>query len=195
MHKSNEKMLHLLEYLQMILTVLRPAFSRQASSENFKVAVTDLVRYFDYPEPDNLYERLISFFQASSYSITDLKWFASSKLCNKCGHKNSALQLHERTWTCPNCGAEHSRDENAGKKFGSYAVFCEARNPSAFNRWVSHSTLTMAAGKTLFTSFDIYKCHVPTNGTDIRLHTVDRRSQPKIKLTCLFYLILFIRKI
>ncbi|MGB4408069.1 MAG: hypothetical protein WBI82_14500, partial [Sphaerochaeta sp.] len=21
----------------------------------------------------------------------------------------------DRTWTCPNCGAEHSRDENAGK--------------------------------------------------------------------------------
>lgn len=85
MHESNEKMLHLLEYLQMILNVFRPAFSRQASSANFKVTitgfliedevntVTDLVRYFDYPEPDKLYERLISFFHASSYSITDLQ--------------------------------------------------------------------------------------------------------------------------
>ncbi|MBI9095789.1 MAG: transposase, partial [Sphaerochaeta sp.] len=43
------------------------------------------------------------------------QWFASSKLCNNCGYKNSALQLHERTWTCPHCNAEHSRDENAGK--------------------------------------------------------------------------------
>jgi len=43
------------------------------------------------------------------------QWFASSKLCNICGYKNSALQLHERRWTCPQCKAEHSRDENAGK--------------------------------------------------------------------------------
>ena len=206
----------------MILNVFRPAFSHQASSENFKVAVTgfpiedevnaitDLVRYFDYPEPDKLYERLISFLHASSYSITDRKWVASSKPCNKCGHKNSALQLHERTWTCPNCSAKHSRDEGLhilglGEPFKlvksvsvvetSYAVFCEARSPSAFSRWVSHSTLAMAARKTLFTPFDVYKCHVPTNRTDIRLHTVDRRRQPKVKLTCLFYLILFIRKI
>ncbi|MDA3832263.1 MAG: hypothetical protein PF495_02590 [Spirochaetales bacterium] len=31
-----------------------------------------MVRYFDYPEPDKLYERMISFFHASSYSIQDL---------------------------------------------------------------------------------------------------------------------------
>ncbi|MBI9094875.1 MAG: transposase [Sphaerochaeta sp.] len=87
------------------------------------------------------------------------QWFASSKLCNMCGYKNSALRLlHERTWTCPHCNAEHSRDENAGKNlrtvgldilglgkpsepvekiisrrdFGSYAVFCEAGSPSVF---------------------------------------------------------------
>lgn len=43
------------------------------------------------------------------------RWFASSKICNVCGHKNSTLQLRERNWICPNCGAELSRDENAGK--------------------------------------------------------------------------------
>ncbi len=69
MHENNEKMLHLLEYLQGILDVFRPAFSQEASFENFKVAVTgflmadevnavtDLVRYFEYPEPDKLCER------------------------------------------------------------------------------------------------------------------------------------------
>ncbi|NBK23686.1 MAG: transposase, partial [Spirochaetia bacterium] len=86
------------------------------------------------------------------------QWFASSKLCNMCGYKNSALRLQERTWTCPHCGAELSRDENAGKNlrnvgldilgldkpsepvekvisrrdFGPYAVFCEAGSLSAF---------------------------------------------------------------
>ena len=85
MHENNEKMLHLLGYLQGILDVFRPAFSREASFENFKVAVTgflmadevnavtDLVRYFEYPEPDKLYERLISFFHASSYSVKDMQ--------------------------------------------------------------------------------------------------------------------------
>jgi len=43
------------------------------------------------------------------------KWFPSSKICNNCGYKNSALSLNERNWSCPNCGAELSRDENAGK--------------------------------------------------------------------------------
>ncbi|HHT80824.1 MAG: transposase [Sphaerochaeta sp.] len=43
------------------------------------------------------------------------KWYPSSKLCSSCGHKNSALTLKDRTWTCPNCGAELSRDVNAGK--------------------------------------------------------------------------------
>jgi len=42
-------------------------------------------------------------------------WYPSSKLCSACGYKNSALRLKERSWTCPNCGAELSRDENAGK--------------------------------------------------------------------------------
>jgi hypothetical protein len=40
MHEDNEKMLHLLGYLQGILDVFRPAFSREASFENFMVAVT-----------------------------------------------------------------------------------------------------------------------------------------------------------
>lgn len=43
------------------------------------------------------------------------KWYPSSKLCSSCGHKDSALTLKDHTWTCPNCGAELSRDVNAGK--------------------------------------------------------------------------------
>jgi len=96
--------------------------------------------------------------ETGTHIIQADQWFASSKLCNICGYKNSALRLRERTWTCPNCGAEHSRDENAGKNlrnvgldilglgkpsepvekvisrrdFGSYAVFCEAGSPSVF---------------------------------------------------------------
>ncbi|MBI9093331.1 MAG: transposase [Sphaerochaeta sp.] len=43
------------------------------------------------------------------------KWYPSSKLCSNCGYKNKALGLTDRNWTCPNCGEELSRDENAGK--------------------------------------------------------------------------------
>jgi len=93
-----------------------------------------------------------------THIIQAAQWLARAKLCTMCGYKNSALRLHERTWTCPNCSAEHSRDENAGKNLrnvgldilnlgkpsepvekvisrrdsGSYAVFCKTGSPSAF---------------------------------------------------------------
>ena len=40
------------------------------------------------------------------------KFFASSKTCSVCGHKNKDLLLHHREWTCV-CGAYHNRDQNA----------------------------------------------------------------------------------
>lgn len=41
------------------------------------------------------------------------KWFPSSKLCNKCNHKNDDLTLSDREWTCKNCNSIHDRDLNA----------------------------------------------------------------------------------
>ena len=41
------------------------------------------------------------------------KFYASSKICHKCEHKNEELSLKDRTWTCPNCKAELDRDLNA----------------------------------------------------------------------------------
>lgn len=41
------------------------------------------------------------------------QWFASSKLCSECGHKNSELQLRDRHWNCPSCNTSHDRDKNA----------------------------------------------------------------------------------
>ena len=41
------------------------------------------------------------------------RFFPSSKLCHRCGHKNEDLTLHDRTWCCPNCGETHDRDINA----------------------------------------------------------------------------------
>lgn len=43
------------------------------------------------------------------------RYYASSKDCNKCGHKNHELKLSERQWVCKNplCKVSHDRDENA----------------------------------------------------------------------------------
>jgi putative transposase len=40
------------------------------------------------------------------------RFFASSKRCHECGYIKEDLELREREWKCPNCGAEHNRDEN-----------------------------------------------------------------------------------
>ena len=41
------------------------------------------------------------------------RWFPSSKLCHKCGHKKEDLKLSDRMWTCQSCGTQLDRDHNA----------------------------------------------------------------------------------
>jgi putative transposase len=43
------------------------------------------------------------------------RFYPSSKTCNVCGHVLESLGLDERTWNCPECKAQHDRDENAAK--------------------------------------------------------------------------------
>ena len=40
-------------------------------------------------------------------------FYTSSKLCPCCGFKHKGLKLEERFWTCPECGTNLDRDENA----------------------------------------------------------------------------------
>lgn len=47
------------------------------------------------------------------YFVKVGRWYASSKTCNHCGHKNTELTLKDREWRCPHCGAEIDRDYNA----------------------------------------------------------------------------------
>ena len=41
------------------------------------------------------------------------KWYPSSKKCHHCGAANEELELSDRVWKCPKCGAVHERDMNA----------------------------------------------------------------------------------
>ena len=41
------------------------------------------------------------------------RWFASSKLCLRCGWKDGELTLSEREWRCRGCGVLNNRDANA----------------------------------------------------------------------------------
>ena len=50
------------------------------------------------------------------------RFFASSKLCSKCGHKLDELRLDVRQWTCPKCGTNHDRDINAAKNLLSVGI-------------------------------------------------------------------------
>jgi putative transposase len=41
------------------------------------------------------------------------RFFPSSKMCSGCGFVNAAVVLGVSRWTCPRCGIDHDRDDNA----------------------------------------------------------------------------------
>ena len=43
------------------------------------------------------------------------RWYASSKLCSRCGWKKDDLTLSETVWGCHGCGAINQRDANAAR--------------------------------------------------------------------------------
>ncbi len=48
------------------------------------------------------------------------RFFASSKICNCCGHKNEKLTLKDRVWQCDNCKTVLDRDKNASDNLYDY---------------------------------------------------------------------------
>lgn len=41
------------------------------------------------------------------------RFYASSQICSRCGHKDGKKALDVREWTCSSCGTPHDRDLNA----------------------------------------------------------------------------------
>ena len=41
------------------------------------------------------------------------RFYPSSRTCSECGYIKRDLKLSDRWWTCPDCGTEHDRDNNA----------------------------------------------------------------------------------
>ena len=50
------------------------------------------------------------------------RFYPSSKTCNHCGHVNHNLTLKDRKWTCPDCGVEIIRDQNAAQNLRDNAI-------------------------------------------------------------------------
>ena len=50
------------------------------------------------------------------------RFYPSSKTCNYCGYVNKDLKLSDRVWTCPQCGKEIQRDQNAAKNLKDNAL-------------------------------------------------------------------------
>lgn len=50
------------------------------------------------------------------------RFYPSSKTCNHCGYVNQNLTLKDRKWTCPNCGADIIRDQNAAQNLKDNAI-------------------------------------------------------------------------
>jgi len=53
----------------------------------------------------------------------------TSKMCHVCGAINKDLDLNDRTWVCPNCGAVLDRDENAAiniRRLGLEILYTES---------------------------------------------------------------------
>ena len=75
------------------------------------------------------------------------QWFASSKTCSCCGHKQEEMPLNIRLWTCE-CGYVADRDINAAinvKKQGILKLKAEGLSVSADGGKRKSSTVLVAA--------------------------------------------------
>jgi putative transposase len=71
-------------------------------------------------------------YKAHRYGRTLVKvdqWYASSRLCSACGHRDGPKPLKVRVWVCPGCGVTHDRDVNAAENILAAGLAVTACGP------------------------------------------------------------------
>lgn len=72
--------------------------------------------------------RLLTYKASESHWTTVVAmspWYPSTQTCSACGYRltgEDKLKLSTRAWTCPNCGSEHDRDENAATNIRNVSI-------------------------------------------------------------------------
>jgi putative transposase len=76
------------------------------------------------------------------------KYFASTKICSYCNTKKEQIHLHDRHWTCEQCGFKHDRDLNAAQNLKNYYTgsspeiyACRDTSDETSQKLVSHVSL------------------------------------------------------
>jgi len=83
--------------------------------------------------------------------------FASSKRCHVCGYIKEDLELSDREWKCPNCGAEHDRDEN-----GAINIEMEGVRLLAGSGYIGVTPVEFAASALKIASTKVADCEAGT---------------------------------
>lgn len=86
------------------------------------LSISNMLQVANHKLADNIQKSLLYYFRAHLTSLCDAfdielrianRFFASSKTCCVCGHKNKELTLADRVYKCSKCGNKIDRDENA----------------------------------------------------------------------------------
>ena len=71
------------------------------------------------------------------------RFYPSSKTCNQCGYINQNLTLKDRKWTCPNCGTEIIRDQNAAQNLRDNAINLITEEMNSVLGWEPSEVMSM----------------------------------------------------
>lgn len=150
--KNREKAKVLVSKQHFKIKSIRKDFNHKLSKnliDNFQVIVIEDLDLAKMKE--NRLGRSISdlaFYQFRTFLTYKSEWygrnlvvaesyFASTKVCAECGHKNMNLTLKDRRYTCPSCKTNLDRDENAAKNLYQLGIcYCNTGNILDTNNYI-----------------------------------------------------------
>ena len=96
------------------------------------------------------------------------RFYPSSKTCNQCGYINQNLTLTDRTWTCPNCGAEIIRDQNAAQNLRDNAINLLVDEIKSTLGWEPSEVMSMEGMEATYCNGTLsgVSCEVENQGSD-----------------------------